>query len=267
MTEPKIYQAMVNAMKDMEAIGKDSKNIQQGFNFRGIDDIYNMVHSILAKNEIFTIPTVLKDETEERQTKSGANLIYRKLLMQYRFYTVDGSYVDASALGEGMDSGDKASNKAMSVAHKYTFLQTFSIPTREQKDPDYESHDVMPHQGGQNRAVGSKNLTKPLTGSEAVERAKELINARNAPSSDTGNFTVSFGKYKDKKIKELPINDVINYVDYLLKMSATNQKPLSPAANDFIINAKAFIAAASDAEDMPPPEYPQYDDLPIPFMP
>ena len=38
-----------------------------------------------------------------------------------------------------MDSGDKASNKAMSAAFKYACFQTFCIPTEEMRDPDAET--------------------------------------------------------------------------------------------------------------------------------
>ena len=41
-----------------------------------------------------------------------------------------------------MDSGDKSTNKAMAVAHKYALLQTFCIPTEEIKDPDHEAHEL-----------------------------------------------------------------------------------------------------------------------------
>ena len=38
-----------------------------------------------------------------------------------------------------MDSGDKASNKAMSSAFKYACFQVFCIATEEMKDPDAET--------------------------------------------------------------------------------------------------------------------------------
>ena len=38
-----------------------------------------------------------------------------------------------------MDSGDKATNKAMSVAFKYACFQVFCIPTEEMRDPDAET--------------------------------------------------------------------------------------------------------------------------------
>jgi len=72
-----IHSRMITAMGEIGAIGKDSKNQQQGWKFRGIDTVYNELHSVLVKNKIFTIPQVLEERSEERKTKSGGNLIYR----------------------------------------------------------------------------------------------------------------------------------------------------------------------------------------------
>lgn len=138
-----IYSAMSAVMADVEFISKDQRNTQgAGFNFRGVDDVYNSLHSILAKHKVFAVPTVLEDRTEDRKSSKGTTLIYRVLRIRYRFYTTDGSFVDAIVLGEAMDTGDKASNKAMSIANKYAFIQVFCIPTKEQKDPDAESHEL-----------------------------------------------------------------------------------------------------------------------------
>ncbi len=43
-----------------------------------------------------------------------------------------------------MDSGDKASNKALSIAMKYALLQVFCIPTEDAKDPDADSPKPLP---------------------------------------------------------------------------------------------------------------------------
>jgi len=130
--------------KDISAIGKNNKNQQQGFYFRGIDDVYNAIQPLLAKHEVFTVPEVMEDRTEERLSKSGGTLIYRVLKMKYTVYASDGSCLSGVVIGEGMDSGDKAANKAMAIAHKYFLLQTFCVPTENGLDPDSESHDVQP---------------------------------------------------------------------------------------------------------------------------
>ena len=140
----KIQPALIAVMREIPTIGKSQKNTQQGFNFRGIDAVYNELHGLLAKHGIVTIPKAGIPTREERVTKSGSVLTFVSLPMTYQFTAEDGSYVEASVIGEGMDSGDKGTNKAMAIAHKYALLQTFLIPTEEQKDPDFDSHEVAP---------------------------------------------------------------------------------------------------------------------------
>jgi len=140
----KIYSAMAAIMAEIGPITKSKVNTAQNFKFRGIDDVYNHVNAIMAKNGVFSMPTVLEDRTEERQARGGGNLIYRMLKIKYTFFASDGSNVDCVVIGEGMDSGDKASNKAMSVAHKYALIQAFCIITEDLIDPDKESHETAP---------------------------------------------------------------------------------------------------------------------------
>ena len=101
----------------------------------------NTLKPLLAKNGVFVVPEVLHTEREERVTKSGSNLIYTVHTIRFHFWATDGSEVTATVVGEGMDSADKSSNKAMAVAFKYACFQTFCVPTEEmaKDDPDAES--------------------------------------------------------------------------------------------------------------------------------
>lgn len=137
-----IFQSITKIMEEVPAIGKTKKNIQQGFMFRGIDDVMNIFQPLLAKYKVFIVPQVLEQTREERQTSKGGTLLYSICKIKYTFYAEDGSYVEAIVVGEGMDSGDKATNKAMAIAMKYAMFQVFCIPTEEMKDPDGESHSV-----------------------------------------------------------------------------------------------------------------------------
>ena len=110
--------------------------------FRGIDAVMNAINPALLKHKVFIVPEVLEQSREERQTNRGGNLIYSICKVRYTFFTTDGSSISAIVIGEGMDSGDKATNKAMSIAFKYACFQVFCIPTEEMKDPDGESHEV-----------------------------------------------------------------------------------------------------------------------------
>lgn len=139
-----IYQSICAVMNDIGAVGKESRNAQQGFMFRGIDAVMNALSPALIKNKMFVVPEILEQTREERQTSKGSNLIYSVCKVKYTFYAEDGSNISSVVIGEGMDSGDKATNKAMSIAFKYACFQVFCIPTEEMVDPDAECHDVKP---------------------------------------------------------------------------------------------------------------------------
>lgn len=141
MEEKKIFSAIPAIMGEIGHIGKERRNAQQGFMFRGVDQVMNTMKPLLSKHGVFVVPEVLHTEREERVTKSGSNLIYTVHTIQFHFWATDGSEVTATVVGEGMDSADKSSNKAMAVAFKYACFQVFCIPTEEmaKDDPDYGS--------------------------------------------------------------------------------------------------------------------------------
>jgi hypothetical protein len=137
-----IFQKMAAIQQDIDAIGKNQKNAGQGFMFRGVDAVYNALHPILSKHEVFTTSEIINALREDKLTKSGGTVIYSIIDIKFTFWATDGSNVSTQARGEGMDSGDKASNKAMAVAHKYALTQTFTIPYEGMADPDSESHEI-----------------------------------------------------------------------------------------------------------------------------
>lgn len=134
-----IFESITAIMQEIPAIGKEKKNQQQGFKYRGIDDVMNALQPILSKYKVFVVPEVIDQSREDRVTNKGGTILYSMLKIKYTFYAEDGTNVSAVVIGEGMDSGDKASNKAMAIAMKYVFFQVFCIPTEEMKDPDAET--------------------------------------------------------------------------------------------------------------------------------
>lgn len=145
METPKVYIAIANciAMLSKAGISKDRKNQQQGYAFRGIDDIFNALASVLAANSLCIIPRVLTREVIERQTSGGKPLFYVNVDVEFDLVcAIDGSKHTARVCGEAMDSADKATNKAMSAAYKYMALQLFCIPTEGDNDADATTHQI-----------------------------------------------------------------------------------------------------------------------------
>lgn len=142
-----VYAAIAKVMAVMasEGIGKSRKNQQQGYNFRGIDDVYNSLARPMVDAGLVVLPRVLSRECKDAQTKSGGNLFYVVVECEFDFIAVsDGSKHTVKTYGEAMDSADKATNKAMSAAMKYAYMQAFCIPTEGDNDADSHAHEVLP---------------------------------------------------------------------------------------------------------------------------
>lgn len=143
-----VYKAISAVAREMAEVGisKDRENRQQGFSFRGIDQVYNALAPMLAKHGLVILPRITERTVTERTTQKGGVLFYVVVKAEFDFVaTEDGSKHTVVTYGEAMDSGDKATNKAMSIAYKYAAFQTFCIPTEQTAiDADAEVHQVAP---------------------------------------------------------------------------------------------------------------------------
>jgi len=228
MNTPKIFLQIPKIMDEVGAVEKNRRNTQgSGYNFRGIDDLYLALQKHLASNGVFFTPEVIKSEREERLSKAGGNLIYTILLVKYKFYADDGSFFEATTVGEAMDSGDKSANKAMSAALKYALLQIFCIPTEEDKDTENHSHEVKP--------LG-------ITSQAAIDMG----------ALSPGDYVVTFGKkYKGHRLIDIGPLDCMGFAKYLKESAAKDGKPLNNKAAEYCQAVDEYIAwenARNDTE-------------------
>lgn len=142
---PQVYAAIAAVQADMsiQGIAKDRNNQSQGYKFRGIDDIYNAIAPMLAKHKLCILPRCVERIATERATKQGGIMLCVTVHAEFDLVSAaDGSKHTISTYGEAMDSGDKATNKAMSAAYKYAAFQAFAIPTEGDNDADAHTHEL-----------------------------------------------------------------------------------------------------------------------------
>lgn len=145
VSTPKVYESICSVMEDIghSGISKGRRNQQQGYSFRGIDDVYNELNALLSKHKVIMTPRILAREVAERQTQKGSALFYVTVEAEFDFISAeDGSKHTVRTFGEAMDSADKATNKAMSAAYKYAAMMVFCIPTEGDNDADAVTHEV-----------------------------------------------------------------------------------------------------------------------------
>ena len=184
-----IYAKMSAVMRDVGAIGKDQKNTAQGFKFRGIDQFVNALYPALTKHGVFLSPRSvnytqeLKDVTRSNG-KSGVDK-HVTVLMEYTFYAEDGSSVTIGPVpAEGLDSGDKATNKALSAALKYALIQTFSIPTEDMAEADLESPEI----GSSTVATETKQDASVSAAEPTVSKKTSSFRKPVAKEQSTGDW-------------------------------------------------------------------------------
>jgi hypothetical protein len=195
----KVYQAINKVQADIakEGIGKDRKNEQQGYKFRGIDDVYNALAPMLARHGLCILPRVTSREVVERTNAKGTALFYVTVGAEFDFVCAeDGSKHTVVTYGEAMDSGDKATNKAMSAAYKYACMQAFSIPTEGDNDADATTHEVR-----------GRDQPDPFTHDPAtvgrLKSAKTMHELAEAWAAIPANLRARYSAFKDTRKAEL----------------------------------------------------------------
>ena len=147
MENKNIYKALTSIIGEVSAIGKNQKNQQQGFMFRGIDDVMNELHTLFGKYKVVIIPEVIDYNVQEHTTSSSKLMYTTRSTIKFHFVADDGSEIVTTNVGEAMDMADKGINKTMSCALKYALMQMFLIPTKEIEDADrITPDDTMPTQ-------------------------------------------------------------------------------------------------------------------------
>jgi len=251
-----IAKQLAAIMASAKAIGKDSKNKQQGFNFRGIDAVMNHLHPVFAKHGVFIMPEVLADATEERQTKAGGNLIYRVLRIKFNFVAEDGSSVASVVVGEGMDTGDKAANKAMAVGLKYALTQMLLLPYDE-VDPDAT---VQPASAPVSRAAKRATAEAPAVNNVTGENT--IVGYVDGVSTKTGTSKRGDWTRYGVKIDGVFYNTFDTTVGDAASTAADDGRQVSLT---FVVNDKGYndITDLSFVDGTTEPEPPEEEPLPF----
>lgn len=137
-------EAIAAVMVDVQGVAKRQQNESQGFNFRGIDAVVNAVGPALRTHGVVVVPQV--EDYQYGSVEVGRNrtpMGHVRVTVRYRWHGPEGDYIDSVTVGEAMDSGDKATAKAMSVAFRTAMLQALALPTDE-PDPDTQVYERSP---------------------------------------------------------------------------------------------------------------------------
>lgn len=165
-------EVILAVMHSVQGVAKRDRNSAQGFNFRGIDAVVNKVGPALREAGGFILPEIVSEQHSTALTAKGSQINVVHLTVKFGIYGLDGEPIVGSVAAEAMDSGDKATAKAMSVALRTFLLQVLALPTDE-PDPDSFTYEATRDFAGEAEA---KALVYDVEGLRALY--SEAVSAR-----------------------------------------------------------------------------------------
>jgi len=147
------------------AVGYVQKERKQGLNYSFASEsaLIEALRPAMVAAGVTVRVVGLSDVAHEAITVGKSESVMQRttLVATVRFaHAPSATHVDVVAAGEGMDSGDKSSNKAMTCALKYALRQTFLIETGD--DPDRDT--VEPEQRPARQAAKPTPMVNRETG-------------------------------------------------------------------------------------------------------
>lgn len=207
MPEMTVTQALSAVMEDVQAVRKDNRNAQQGYVFRGIDAVMNAVGPVLRKHKVVIVPESVEPHYRDAMTTTGKPAREVTVLVTYRAYGPAGDSITIQSAGESLDSGDKGTPKAMSVAYRTALLQALTIPTDE-PDPDSFSYE---------RAPAEPARPKPGPQTEAQrKRMHALLGELGLGDRDKYLKLAGWHAHRDlSSTSDLDTEEAATFIDYL----------------------------------------------------
>lgn len=202
----------------MNFVGYVQKQKAQALNysFAGEAALISALRPHMVEAGLYVAVVSVKEVTRGQYTTAKGSVMNSvDLTAVIRFtHALSGTFIDVEALGSGADSGDKASNKALTGAYKYALRQTFCIETGD--DPD--NHPSEPRAAPQKKVNpatgeitnGKANGAPTHSGSKLWQRWYQLVQeakALNIPTvpvlddAASDDEIVKAGKALGEKIK------------------------------------------------------------------
>ena len=183
MTKKTVLKAIVEVKDKLSrlGIGKDQKNTFDKYNFRGIDDVYNVLSPVLAEAGLSTIPEVLEYTVQEVKTAQGGIQQLVRAKIAYHLIDAEGDAIVSIVVGEGIDRGLA---KRDSVAQHPEVIGENRVASRDvavaRLPPTHPREDPIPD-GGLPLAEQPQLVEAALQVVEVAERMAAIL-SEGAPA-------------------------------------------------------------------------------------
>ncbi|PJN31502.1 hypothetical protein CG717_16355 [Streptomyces sp. CB02613] len=132
-----VHLAWLRVRKEVRAIAKGEQYSAPGtkFNFRGVDTVVNTFGPVTLKHGVNVFPVQVDATYRDTTTNKGNKMRECTVRVSWLIVGPKGDTLSLQTQGEALDSADKGTAKAQSVALRVLLLTGGLTPTHD-KDPD-----------------------------------------------------------------------------------------------------------------------------------
>ena len=210
--EMNIYEKMSAITAEIGVVEKNlNVKVNSNSSYKAVSerDVLDAVKPIEQKYRVYSYPAnrkivdrdVLTKETEYNGTITRTNTLFMRVETVYRFVNIDkpDEFIETAVYGDGLDTGDKASGKAMTYADKYALMKAYKLSTGD--DPDKEA---SPEHGYEKKAEPKATtkqiaLVEDLYTDEEIERICKKAKITKIEDLTVAQASALIQKRKDKQ--------------------------------------------------------------------
>lgn len=176
-------------------------------------DVIDAVKPIEAKYRVYSYPAsrqivdrdVLVKESEYDGKVTRTNSLFLRVETIYRFVNIDNptEYIETTVYGDGIDTGDKATGKAMTYADKYALMKAYKLSTGDDPDKEaspengYEAYAYKPYEP--KASAKQVDLIEDLYDDEGIENILKWAKVERLSDLTVAQASKVIAKMKGKK--------------------------------------------------------------------
>lgn len=198
MTETNIITKVCNVVKSIGAVPKTGYNNFHKYEYRKHEDIMKALQPALSSEGLVLFPEKKEVLSNTVEGKEGKN---RHVIIAVTYTITDGKeHLNFMGIGEGVDTGDKASYKAQTGAMKYALNDIFLLAS--EADPEREIKEVKQNGGTVKYDLSDNDLN------QIIDLANEMDwNSKKIDVAVTRAKEIGGKKALDAMIKEKAVFD------------------------------------------------------------
>ena len=211
--ELNIFQKMSAITTEMAVVEKNLKvEVSTTNSYKAVSerDVLDNVKPLEAKYHIYSYPyerQIIDKDTLIKEKEYKGNLtrtpsLFMRLETMYRFVNMDNpqEFIDIKTYGDGIDTGDKATGKAMTYADKYALMKAYKISTGD--DPDKDASPSEGYQKEDNSLLASEVQTMAIKTDTDIEKILETYKVKSFTEMSVKDLNKLLEILKQRELKK-----------------------------------------------------------------